>query len=279
MAATEWFSATDGDIVLRTSDNVKLSVHRRILAESSFFFKEMFSLPQSEDAADDDVPVIDVSEPAEVMDKLLRLVYPREDPPIDTLDELSALLAAAVKYEMQRATETLRRLLVAPRFAAKDPTRVYAIACRHDLEVEARAASTYTLSVNILDCPLSEDLKHITAWSYHRLLDLHRRRSAAALAALDDAVGQPGEGQTELKCSQCVNSHYGSICPPRWWLEFARRAKEELKVRPTSEVVFSMRFLAESSHTGCTYCPGSILESYAFLERLKERIDALPCTI
>ena len=133
--------------------------------------------------------------------------------------------------------------------------------------------------MNILDCPLSEDLKHITAWSYHRLLDLDRRRATAALAALDEAVSPPGEGESEVKCAQCTASHYGSLCPPRWWLEFARRAREELRVRPTSEVVFSMRFLAESSHTGCQRCPGSILESHAFLERLKDRIDALPSTI
>ncbi|THH05705.1 hypothetical protein EW145_g4597 [Phellinidium pouzarii] len=272
---SELFTATDADVVLRTSDNVQFRVYHHILSEASPFFKDLFSLPQGDLADSTVAPIVDVSESAEVMEGILRLIYPKQDPVINSLDELSPLLAAATKYDIVRATETLRRLLVSPRFVEKEPTRVYAIACRHDLEAEARVASKHTLRINILDCPLSDDLKHITAWSYHRLLDLHRQRSKAAQAVLDEAI----TSADDVKCMQCSSSHYGSLCPPRWWTEFATRAKEELRVRPTSDVIFTVAFLVESSRTGCQRCAGSILESHAFLERVKSRINELPSTI
>jgi len=265
------FVSPTADVILRSADGVEFKVCKHILSEASPFFKDMFSLPQPASEADTEAPVIDVSEDAFTLERLLMLIYPGQDPVIDSLDELSATLVAATKYEAVRATETLRRLLVSPPFVEKYPTRVYAIACRHDLEEEAAIASRHTLCVNVLDCELSDDLKYITAYSYHRLLNLHRKRGRAAQAALqiDDNV----------KCVQCSASHYGAVSPPRWWTDFERRAKEELSVRPTSEVIFSMEFLSKSANTGCLRCPGSILDAHVFLQKLKKTIDELPDTI
>ncbi|KAH8118858.1 hypothetical protein DFH11DRAFT_1850438 [Phellopilus nigrolimitatus] len=269
------FTTPDADAVLRTSDDVELRVHRRILSEASPFFRDLFTLPQGDSADSATAPTVDIAENAEVMETLLKLIYPGMEPVVNTLDELSVLLAAAMKYDMIRATEILRRFLVSSRFVEKEPTRVYAIACRHDLEHEAQLVSSHTLRVNIIDCPLSEDLKYITAWSYHRLLDLHRRRSAAAEDVLESSITDTDD----VKCEQCSAGHHGALCPPRWWTDFSRRAKEELRVRSTTDVIFSMAFLAQSANTGCQRCAGSIFESYAFLEKLKRRIDDLPSTI
>jgi len=265
------FDAIDADVVLRTTDGEDLRVYRRILQESSPFFSDLFSLPQPQSEIKADTPVIDVDEQAVLMKTLLLLVYPGEEPIIGTLIELSALVAVAMKYQMVRAVATLRRLLISPRFVENHPTQVYAIACRHDFEEEARIASKYTLNINILDCPLSDDLKYITAFSYHRLLDLHRKRGDAARVLL--------VCEDDVKCMQCSASHYGGLCPPRWWTNFEQRAKEELRMRPSTDIIFSLEFLAQSSNTGCQRCAGSILESHAFLMRLKDRIDALPATI
>ena len=178
------FDAADCDVVLRTVDDERLRVHRRILQEASPFFSDLFSLPQPPSDNNEDPPIIDVEENAGLMKTLLSLVYPGPEPEIDTLDELSALLVAAMKYQLIRAVDALRRLLITPEFVEKHPTRVYAIACRHDLDEEARVASKYTLNINVLDCPLTDDLKYISAFAYHRLLDLHRKRGQAAQALL-----------------------------------------------------------------------------------------------
>lgn len=270
-----YFQAADADIVLRSVDNIGFRVYKCILAEASPFFRDLFTLPQpspsSKGGGEVDIPVVDVSEDAEVLDALLRLVYPGTDPKLDTLDAISQALAVAMKYEAVRPIETLRRLLVTPSFLEVAPLRIFAIACRFDLDEEARIASRYTLRTNILDSELSDDLKYITAYQYHRLLNLHRRRAQAALKVL--------QLEDDVKCMQCSASHYGAVSPPRWWTDFERRAREELSVRPTSEVIFSMEFLSKSANTGCQRCPGSILDSYAFLQRLKQSIDDLPSTI
>ena len=273
------FSSPDADIILRSDDSrpTDFRVHRCILRAGSPFFHTMFSLPQPalpqpECDSDERLSVLDVAEPAAVLDPLLRFLYPVPDPEVSTLDALVLVMVAASKYDMAAVMDRLRVLLVSPAFLETASVRVFAIASRFDLEEEAKLASKYTLRVHVLDAPLCEDLRHISAYSYHRLLDLHRRRGDAARQALCVSDG--------LRCAQCNGSQYNAVAPPKWWGEFAARAGEELRNRPTSDVIFTLKFLMQSAHaSGCSRCPGSILESYIFLDKLKAKIDALPSTI
>ncbi|KAI9508150.1 hypothetical protein F5148DRAFT_1275908 [Russula earlei] len=259
------FNAPDADIILRSDDArpVDFRVHRCILLAGSPFFQTMFSLPQPKCTADDRIPALDLAEPSAVLDPLLRFLYPVPDPEVTTLDAL---------YDMAGVVDRLRVLLVSPAFLETAPVRVFAIASRFDLEEEAKIASKHTLRVRVLDVPLCDDLRHISAFSYHRLLDLHRRRADAARQALC--------APEELRCMQCNGSQYNAVAPPKWWAEFVARAGEELRSRPTTETIFSLKFLMQSAHaSGCPRCAGSILESFVFLDALKAKIDALPSTI
>lgn len=271
------FNAPDADVILRSDDArpTDFRVHRCILLAGSPFFQTVFSLPQPKCETDDEpVPILDVAESSAILDPFLRFLYPVPDPAVPTLDALVPLMNTASKYDMTSVMDRLRVLLVSPAFLETAPVRVFAIASRFDLEEEARIASKHTLRVRVLDVPLCEDLRHISAYSYHRLLELHRRRGEAARQALS----APPE---ELRCLQCNGSpRYNAVAPPKWWDEFATRAGEELRSRPTTEVIFSLKFLMQSAHaSGCARCAGSILESYLFLDALKAKIDALPSTI
>jgi len=270
------FTAADADVILRSMqpDSADFRLHKCILAAASPFFENMFSLPQP--SCTDALPVIDVSERAAALNTVLQFVYPILDPAIETLDELSSILAVTIKYEFTFAIHTLQKLLVSPRFVEAEPLKVFAITCRFDLDDEAKIASQYTLSTNILTAPLTDDFKYITAYSYRRLLDLHRTRAAAAQEILQSA--KPATVDT-LKCMQCSAVAFGSYMPPRWWVDFQKRACEELGQRPCTDVVFSMAFLSQSARTGCPRCAESVLNSYTFIERLKERIDELPASI
>ncbi|KAI9467305.1 hypothetical protein BJY52DRAFT_61975 [Lactarius psammicola] len=268
------FSSPDADIILRTDDArpTDFRVHRCILRAGSPFFRTMFSLPQPECDTNERLPVLDVAEPAAVLDPLLRFLYPVPDPEVSTLDMLVLIMSVASKYDMVAVMERLRVLLVSPAFLETAPVRVFAIASRFDMEEEAKLASKYTLRVQVLDAPLCEDLRHISAYAYHRLLELHRRRGDGARQLLCAPDG--------LRCGQCNGSQYNAVAPPKWWGEFVARAGEELRSRPTSDIIFSLKFLMECAHaSGCPRCPGSILESYIFLDALKAKIDALPSTI
>ena len=268
------FDAPDADVILRSDEAppVDFRVHWCILRAGSPFFQTMFSLPQPECTGDESVPVLDVAEPSAILHPLLRFLYPVPDPEVPTLDGLVPLMCAAGKYDMTSVMDRLRALLVSPAFLETAPVRVFAIASRFDLEEEAKIASKHTLRVRVLDVPLSEDLRHISAYSYHRLLELHRRRGESARQALC--------APEELRCMQCNGSQYNAMAPPKWWAEFAARAGEELRCRPTTDVIFSLKFLMTCAHaSGCPRCSGSILESFLFLDGLKAKIDALPSTI
>jgi len=273
--ATHPFTTPDADLVLRSCapNPANFHVHKCILAAASPFFAHMFELPQPHDECMDkpSVPVVDVSENTRTLEALLRCVYPVPKPAIDTFEDLTAVLEAATKYDLTSAIDHLRGLLVSPRFVDKDPVRAYAIASRFELEAEARMASRATLRVRVLDTPLSDDLRHISAFAYHRLLALHSQRAAAAqeLLVVPDTV----------KCMMCNGTHYGAFYPPRWWKDYEARARKELATCPTSDVIFSMAFLNQSAHAGCERCAGSILDAHWFLEELRKSIDELPDTI
>lgn len=273
-AQVQLFDSPDADIVLISceDDPSEFHVHRCILAAASPFFHDMFSLPQSPTMSEKRLSLIPVTESRYTLEALLQFIYPIEDPSIHSLDELVPVLGAAIKYDFTATIVTLRKLLLSPRFVRAAPTRVYAIASRFDLEEEAQTASKYTLNINILDAPLCEDFKFITAYSYHRLLDLHRRRVQAALQML--------KLPSDIKCMQCNGSSFSVYSTPKWWFDFEKRAREELSVRPTTDVIFEMEFLAQAAIAAeCPRCAGSILDSWRFLQDLKKSIDELPATI
>ncbi|PBK67078.1 hypothetical protein ARMSODRAFT_338258 [Armillaria solidipes] len=241
------FNSSDADVVLVGADDQKrrFAVHKCILSAASPVFKDMFMLPQAK-ATNDSLPVVDMVESSKVVFALLQFIYPVPNPVISSLDELVPVLAAAKKLDVDAAIDSLRNKLVISDHLENEPLRVYAIAARFDLQEELRVAAKYTLKKNVLDCPLSEDLKHITAYDYHRLLDLHRRHSRA----MQDALGPA--------------------------------ANKELAERPSTDVIFRPEFL-QNSVSGvlnqCSACPKSALFAYADLLTLKKSIDELPFTV
>ncbi|KAI0738444.1 hypothetical protein C8Q80DRAFT_1241855 [Daedaleopsis nitida] len=173
------FVYSDADVVFSTSDGVRFRLHKLVLSLSSDFFKDMFSLPQSqslqttkssalpENAALDELPVVECSEPGNILENLFRLCYPIRDPTFSTIEEIRATTEAAMKYDMPEAIHLMRRELASqiPRF----PLRIYAIACRLDFESEARAAAAAVFMQKAQDTYV-EELEEITAGAYQRLL-------------------------------------------------------------------------------------------------------------
>ncbi|KAK0447752.1 hypothetical protein EV421DRAFT_159198 [Armillaria borealis] len=260
------FNSSDADVVLVGADDQKrrFAVHKCILSAASPFFKDMFMLPQPE-ATSGTPPVVDMIESSNVVFALLQFIYPVPNPVISTLNKLVPVLIAAKKLDVDVAIDSLRKQLVLSDHLENEPLRVYAIAARFDLQEELKIAAKYTLKKNVLDCPLSEDLKHITAYDYHRLLDLHRRHSRA----MQDALQSKRYICRTKYCSPAV-----------WWTKFIEVANKELAERPSTEVIFRPDFLQKcASSSSCENCPNSALYHYADLLTLKKFIDELPFTV
>ena len=190
------------------------------------------------------------------------------NPSINDLDQLQQLLAAAQKYEISVALEGLRLALVSPTFVEADPVRVYAIACKFGLPLEARMSSRYTLSVDILQISQFEELSQITATDYLRLVRLHQNRIQQVLEQLDSMLPLA----------------HGCGSEPRWWTVWKDCAVEELKKRPTSKFVFDPAFVmscVKRASKHCKECSNNFMSgaTSSWLAVLKARIDALPDTI
>jgi hypothetical protein len=178
----------------------------------------MFALPQVLKGDDtnetkDRLPVVQVTEEKETLERLLLMCYPMAtvDPPaLKVLEDVHALLEAAIKYNMERVEGRVRGWLVAPSFLATNPVRVFAIACRHKLLEEAKIAARSTLSQPILDRPYGPELEFMTAGTFYHLLQYHRK---CVEAARDAATRFPRTNSNDSiwdKCSYCKQSGRGS---------------------------------------------------------------------
>jgi hypothetical protein len=288
------FSESNADVILLTiaEDGIvsNFHVHKKVLSEASPFFETLFSLQQPSQPDQpgtltrslSGLPTVPLPDPAHILDQLLRFVYchPIHHPPISSLDELTALLAVATKYELVPAIDGLRATLMSPSFMGMDPIRVYAIARRFDLDEEATVASRWTLNVDLLGDDNDElsctpslphpSLRYISAYDFYQLLVLHRGRAKAARALLvipDD-----------IKCMQCNESVFTINSPPKWWKEWVGSAREALGTTnfAMTDRFFGVDHLFEvARRTGCAGCTESVLHSWTFLMELKGQIDKL----
>ena len=129
------------DVILQSSDLISFHVHKLTMAISSPFFHDLFSRPQTEVIGG--LPVVRVSEDAEVLHSLLTLLYPIPSVIPDSYEKRLALLAASQKYNMDTVSSTVRREIILP--ATKSAFRAYAIASSKQLIPEMEAAAHLTL--------------------------------------------------------------------------------------------------------------------------------------
>ena len=134
------------DVILQSSDLISFRVHKSILAISSPFFNDLFSLPQPQlhnGEVVDGLPVVRVPEDAEVLHSLLTLLYPIPSVISDSYEESLALLAVSEKYSMDTVSATVRSEMVLP--TTKAAFGAYAIASSKQLLPEMEAAARLTL--------------------------------------------------------------------------------------------------------------------------------------
>ena len=178
------FDDRDADLILRSSDNIDFRVSRFILRLASPFFASMLEIGQTQSEASgeaqangdqvrDGCRVVPVQENGDTLDSLLRIIYPQKDPMLSDLVKVDAVMAAALKYEMEEAIALTGAKLLS--FKSKEASRVWAIAVRHGLEPEARMAADELNreKISVLDnCP--PEMQEVHAGAYYRLLQYRR---------------------------------------------------------------------------------------------------------
>jgi hypothetical protein len=169
---------SNADVILRSTDDVNFCVHKSVLVTSSPFFDAMFTLPQPQNDEDvDGLPVVPVSEDAEVLNSLISMLYPVTPEIPDTDDNILALLAATQKYDMASIqssirSEVSRKGLLSPKGA--EAFRLYAIACRNKLVPEMEAIALLTLGYPMTFESLGEALRSFEGWALRDLINFRQ---------------------------------------------------------------------------------------------------------
>jgi hypothetical protein len=193
------------DVILQSSDHVNFHVHRSVLVKSSPFFRDMFSLPQPSSDASDELPMVHVSETAEVLNSLISMLYhvPPEMP--RSSDDILALLAATDKYDMGTVqssirAEVSRRELLSP----IDSSRVfhlYAIAYSKRLIPEMEAAARLTLDYPMTFESIGEALRSFDVWALRILADFRLRCARNLSSGMESFVDiQSGPSKIWAEC-------------------------------------------------------------------------------
>lgn len=176
------FNNPAADIVVRSRDGVNFRVRSAIVAEASPIFSDMFEIPQpafdgSPESPDhlDGKPVVEVEEDHRTLDHLLRLCYPTADPELSALGDVRAVLAAALKYEMEEAVALMKKALLG--FVSQQPLSVWASACILRLGDETRVAANALIDhEDQLPREPPPELQDISSAEYFRLIKFLRAR-------------------------------------------------------------------------------------------------------
>ena len=128
----ECFDTTEVDIIILPSDYTNFPVHKSVLASSSQFFRDMFSLPQpSSNAVINGLPVVHLSEDADLIQALITVLYPIPSKIPASYSVALALLPATQKYDTSRIQSSIRAEVSQRKLLALTETAtffVYAIA-------------------------------------------------------------------------------------------------------------------------------------------------------
>ncbi|KAI0328719.1 hypothetical protein GY45DRAFT_1281309 [Cubamyces sp. BRFM 1775] len=237
------FDPSNADLIIHTSDNVRLGVSQDILKLSSpVFAKELSKGGQTPRQT-----LLPVPESGKVMLALLHICYPIPSPSFATLDEIVNVLIAAEKYQMSKATWYLRGALAKLADSPSvDPLWLYLAACRFGMQELAGIAARSTLRQDLVVTSQSDidlDKFGVSAGCFWRLLEYHRQCKAAVRGIVDggDMAWISKEWHNRLKASCTRSSALATTC---WLSHYLKAIAKEAWPRSSSAV--SEKVLAEA---------------------------------
>ena len=119
------------------------------------------------------LPVVDISEDAELVRSLITVLYPIPSEMPASYDKILALLAAANKYDMEAAQSSIRAEVAAhgpsPTVDGAQAFRAYAIASRSGLALEMETAARLTLNQPMTFEHLGDEVKWFEGWALREL--------------------------------------------------------------------------------------------------------------
>jgi len=266
-------SVPDANFIIRSSDLVNFRVHKSILAMVSPFFKDIFSLPQLPDSESvDGLPLIKLSEDAELLNTLLSMIYPVRVVIPDSYEKVLNLLAACQKYDMVQVQSSIRTEVDRGCFPAPVGTETfhaYAIACSKGLIPEMENAARQTLNHPMTFKTLGEGLQSFDGCALRNLARFRKRSKKTLVACLRAFHEAQGTGSSSIwfGCPNTVTTaNYGwssrqsqPAILPSWLRQVLSRnvhSKKQVFVDPlpTPSNIRAEYLKALLGHGSCNFC-------------------------
>ena len=169
----------NADIIIQSCDSINFRVHKVVLSLSSPFFGDMFSLPQPSDQdAVDGLPVVRLSEDAEVLNCLLTMLYPIPSMVPNSYCKTLMVLAASQKYDMDAVQSRIRDSIqgkTLPMPTGVATFRAYALASIRGLSTEKETLARLTLDFPMTFEYLCDELPFFEGWVLRDLIRFRKR--------------------------------------------------------------------------------------------------------
>ena len=148
---------------------------------SSPFFNDMFSLPlsrPSEKEVVDGLPVVQLSEDAELLSGLITMLYPIPSLLPNSYDKALTLLATAQKYDMVGVQSRVHAEIQSRAFSLStgaETFRSYAISSSGEVSSEREKLARLTLDFPMTFEYLCDELPSFKGWALHDLVGFRKR--------------------------------------------------------------------------------------------------------
>jgi BTB/POZ domain len=262
----ELLDVPDANLIIQSSDLVNFRVHKSALAMTSPFFKDLLSLPQPSDSETiDGLPVVRLSEDAELLNSLLSVVYPVRLVIPKSYDKVLYLLAACEKYDMDRVQSVIRAEVdrgIFPSPAGREVFGAYSIASDKGLAPEMEAAARLTLDYPLTYEALGEELRLFEGPALCHLARFRKRCTDNLIACLKSFVkaDAPGPSKIWVGCPSVTSPGYHSTSAvfPTWLTQGL--SWDDLKLQvfthplPTPSSIRGRYMTAIQSHDKCNFC-------------------------
>jgi hypothetical protein len=237
-------------------------------------FRDRLSLLQPSDSESvDGLPVIQLSEDAELLNSLVSMLYPVYAIKPKSYDKVLHLLAACQKYGMVQVQSSIREKVKHRDFPAPDGTEnfsAYAIARNKGLIPEMEKAARETLIQPMTFKTLGEGLCLFTGSALRDLAQFRKRYRDNLITRFESYldVRSPGPSSIWLDCPEVLPKASPSGSSPQdvfpgWLCQFISRLNNNLKLQAFTKSLnsFSMGVDEEysaalRSHASCKFCSG-----------------------
>ena len=234
-ALLEHLDMPEADIIIQSCDLVNFRVHKSALYLSSSFFGDMLSLPQPSDKdAVDELPVVRLSEDAEVLNSLLTMLYLIPSVMPISYDKSLMLLAASHKYDMVGIQSRIRAEIQSqeiPTPTGAATFRAYAIASRGELSSERETSARLTLDFPMTFEDLSDELPFFEGWALCDLIGFRKRCRDNFISCFQLFLNlQNPPFNIWMYCRNSTNGNPSFVtgCSPPWLTGFFQKRLNEL---------------------------------------------------